>query len=133
MSISPLIGRQLNYRIRNRSDQVLSIRLIPDRDMHYIIKDQANDNAIYNAGLTFIPHQSAFVGFAITGKSSTWGAIKKHWGIKEIHVEAQALQPHSLPYTQIIQLDEKDSRRELTLTITNPTEIGSDKVVIEYE
>jgi hypothetical protein len=124
--------KQLRYRIKNNSDQILSIRLLADRSMHNIIKDPAQDNSIYQAGITFIPHQTATVDFSISGKSTTWGVIKKHWGIAAIQVESQELQPHSQPQLQTIEVAREDARKNITLDIKNPSQAGG-KVVIDYQ
>lgn len=111
---------------------MVSVRLIPDRNMTYIIKDPALNNDIYDRGMILHPDQTALVNFAISGKSKTWGTIKKHWGIETIQVVAQELQEDSVPYFKFAELAKADARRDLIVTITNPAQPGG-HVNIVYE
>jgi hypothetical protein len=129
----------LSYTIRNKSDKTVSISVVADRDMQFVKKDPSRDNDIYTIGINISPNSSKFADFTITGKSTTFGAFKKHWGIKEIHVKSWGNQP-GRSASQIIQLDQQENDKPLIITIENPTDIsteqrasGSEKVVVSYE
>jgi hypothetical protein len=126
-----LNGRQLHYKMINNSDQYISLRLVPDRDLHAVIIDQARDNGVYSPnGLHIQPGNIVYIDFATSGTSRGWQIIKKRWGIKEILIDAWSSLT-TQPYSQTIRLTKQEALKELTITVMN--EANTNKVVIYYE
>jgi hypothetical protein len=132
LSTGVLDAQQLRYRIRNKSDHLIVVRLIPDRNMDRIIIDSASNNDIYEKGILLKPDQSALVNFAISGKSKTISAIKKHWRIELIQVVAQNPETDSLAYFKFHEIAKADARKDLIITISNPSHPGAE-INITYQ